>query len=292
MRIRLILFVSLIGIIFSSCNTPDRVLDRNSAASEDSSESGEQSNRAVSFDGDVTVTPIILPIERREVTPVMNEHTEEDEYFIPDEAFDDEVYEPDADEIEMGSQSSRGMAVTPTVVSSGELKDAVSVYNPSAGLTVLPGEAFHVDFTLSNIGTTVWQTTYSVINYSAVNYGVKNTIPLPEPVGQGDNTFISIYIQAPNEMGHYTQNFYIQDAFGVPFGYFDLSFNVGEYSVVTAIPSQLPDWPTATPMGLADLCISSEGSRKTDCSSFCPQYHDSFPECYIDGSLYVPSDIF
>ena len=304
MRTRLILFITLCGIIFSSCNTPDRVIDRNSSSSENSdgntSESGTRSDGPVSFDGDVTVTPIILPIERREVTPVIGDYQEENENFDLDESYiinneyDDEVFEVGGDENPIGGQSNRGMAVTPTVVSSGELKDAISImgYNPFGGVTVLPGEAFHVDITLYNIGTTVWQTTYSVVNYSEINYGVKNTIPIPEPVGQNDTTIISVYIQAPSEMGHYTQNFYIQDAFGVPFGYFDYSFVVGDYSVVTAIPSQLPDWPTATPQGLADLCISSEGSKQTDCSSFCPQYHDSFPECYIDGELYIPADIF
>ena len=182
--------------------------------------------------------------------------------------------------------------------SSSAMKDEMSVYSfaPASGSTVLPGEALHLDATLQNTGTTTWQTSYKIVDYSNNAMAVTKEYNLPNAVAPGGTVLISIYLAAPTTAGSYPENFYIQDAYGVQFGSFDYVLTVGDYSVITPIitytPSMTPtyysaDGITATPDSLAWMCVDRERSKLQDCKLFCETYPDTFPVCYYDGERYL-----
>lgn len=289
MKKPILLFCLLLLLGLSACrNLPGRESSNQVDGGEDSSEElmiinehADQSSEPVSFSSEMTVTPIILPIEKRGTTQAV--------YLgEADDSFEDEFFE----------ESKQGEAET-SAVPSNAMRDEMKVvsFSPYSGTTVLPGEPFHLDVMLSNTGTTVWQTSYKIINYSNISYGVTNTINLPAPVGPNDTTVISIYLTAPSNLGSYNQNFMIQDAYGVKFGYFDYEFTVGDHSLVTAIPTLTATeagayWSnegyTATPDSLVWMCQDPKRSTKTDCKQFCELYVDKYPECYVNGEIYIP----
>ncbi len=192
------------------------------------------------------------------------------------------------------------ITAVPTAASSASsvMKDEMSVYSfaPVSGTTVLPGEALHLDVTLKNTGTTTWQTSYKIVDYSNNAMAVTKEYNLPNAVAPGGTVLVSIYLAAPKTVGSYPENFYIQDAYGVKFGSFDYVLTVGDYSAVTPIitytPSMTPtyysaDGITATPDTLAWMCVDRERSKLQDCLLFCQTYPDTFPVCYYDGERYL-----
>ena len=96
----------------------------------------------------------------------------------------------------------------------GGLRDEMTLYRyaPVSGSVVLPGQALHMDVTLQNTGTTVWQTSYKVVDYSESPMTVQREYNLPRAVAPGDTVLISIYMTAPSYIGSYPANFRIQDA--------------------------------------------------------------------------------
>lgn len=188
----------------------------------------------------------------------------------------------------------------PTAASgtSSVMKDEMSVYSfaPVSGTTVLPGEALHLDVMLKNTGTTTWQTSYKIVDYSNNAMAITKEYNLPNAVAPGGTVLVSIYLAAPKTVGSYPENFYIQDAYGVKFGTFDYVLTVGDYSAITPIvtytPSMTPtyysaDGITATPDTLAWMCVDRERSKLQDCLLFCQTYPDTFPVCYYDGERYL-----
>ena len=291
MRNKIILFSTalIILLLLSACaNTPGQSVkvyyETQTAEADDSQTSGEQSAQGSSggltanFDGP-TVTPIVLSIEKKgtEGSMIVREDTVEDTTEI---------------------QYITAVPTAAPAASSSAMKDEMSVYSfaPASGSTVLPGEALHMDVTLKNTGTTTWQTSYKIIDYSNNAMAVTKEYNLPNAVAPGGTVLISIYLAAPTTAGSYPENFYIQDAYGVQFGSFDYVLTVGEYSVITPIvtytPSMTPtyysaDGITATPDSLAWMCVDRERSKLQDCKLFCETYPDTFPVCYYDGERYL-----
>ena len=290
MRNRIILFSTalIVLLLLSACaNTPGQtvkiIYETQTAESSVDAETVGQISResnislAESINGP-TVTPIVLSVQKKgsEGSMIVREETTEDTSEI--------VY----------------ITEVPTASSLGTtgMKDEMEVYSfaPASGSTVLPGEALHLDVTLKNTGTTTWQTSYKIVDYSNNAMTVTKEYNLPNAVAPGGTVLISIYLAAPRTAGSYPENFYIQDAYGVQFGSFDYVLTVGEYSVITPIitytPSMTPtyysaDGITATPDSLAWMCVDRERSKLQDCKLFCETYPDTFPVCYYDGERYL-----
>ena len=175
----------------------------------------------------------------------------------------------------------------------GGLRDEMALYRyaPVSGSVVLPGQALHLDVTLQNTGTTVWQTSYKVVDYSDDPMTVQREYNLPRAVAPGDTVLISIYMTAPSYTGSFPANFRIQDAYGVVFGTFDYLLTVGEFSSITEIPTLTatitptyysPLGITATPDSLAWMCIDPERSKLQDCYQVCVEYshREEFHFCF------------
>ena len=291
MRNKIILFSTalIVLLILSACaNTPGKSVqvyyETQTAESSVESVSGGQtslersSGLADSINGP-TVTPIVLSIQKKgtEGSMIVREDTVEDTSEI---------------------QYITAVPTASSAESSSVMKDEMSVYSfaPASGTTVLPGEALHLDVTLQNTGTTTWQTSYKIIDYSNNAMAVTKEYNLPMAVAPGGTVLISIYLAAPTTAGSYPENFYIQDAYGVQFGSFDYVLTVGDHSVITPIitytPSMTPtyysaDGITATPDSLAWMCVDRERSKLQDCKLFCETYPDTFPVCYYDGERYL-----
>ncbi len=291
MRNKIILFSTalIVLLILSACaNTPGKSVkvyyETQTAEADVNTTGAEQSSQersaplADSIDGP-TVTPIVLSVVKKgsEGSMIVREDTAEDTSEI---------------------QYITAVPTAAPAAGSSAMKDEMSVYSfaPASGSTVLPGEALHLDVTLKNTGTTTWQTSYKIIDYSNNAMAVTKEYNLPNAVAPGGTVLISIYLAAPTTAGSYPENFYIQDAYGVKFGEFDYVLTVGEYSVITPIitytPSMTPtyysaDGITATPDSLAWMCVDRERSKLQDCKLFCETYPDTFPVCYYDGERYL-----
>ena len=171
-------------------------------------------------------------------------------------------------------------------------------FNPRNNSTVLPGQSLHLDITLKNTGTTTWQTSYKVTDISASPMAITKEYTLPYPVAPGGTVLISVYMAAPSPLGNYVESFQIKDSYGAVFGQFEYYLTVGDFSVITAIPTLTatitptyysPDGITATPDSLAWMCIDPERSKLQDCYSFCVEYshREEFRFCYYNGDLYL-----
>lgn len=231
-----------------------------------------------------TVTPIILSVERKgdEGSMIVRSDSE----GIGEEYYDD-----------FGTDTS---SYTPGIMPEGGLKDDMELYsfNPFIGSIVLPSQALHLDIQLKNTGTTTWQTTYKIVDYSEQPMAAQKEFNLPRAVAPGDTVVISVYMTAPAAQGSYPENFWIEDAYGVIFGRFDYALTVGTFSSVTDIPTLPPtvtptyysaDGITATPDTLAWMCIDPERSKLQDCYQFCVEYSDreEFKFCFYDGVRYT-----
>ena len=291
MRNKIILFSTALFVllILSACaNTPGQTVKiiyetQTAESSADTANGGQptqerNSGLADSISGP-TVTPIVLSVQKK---------GSEGSMIIRDDAAED------TSEV----QYITAVPTASSAESSSVMKDEMSVYSfaPASGTTVLPGEALHMDVTLKNTGTTTWQTSYKIVDYSNNAMAVTKEYNLPMAVAPGGTVLISIYLAAPTTAGSYPENFYIQDAYGVQFGSFDYIVTVGEYSAITPIitytPSMTPTYYsaegiTATPDTLAWMCIDRERSKLQDCKLFCETYPDTFPVCYYDGERYL-----
>ena len=181
----------------------------------------------------------------------------------------------------------------------GAMRDEMELvsFNPRNNSTVLPGQSLHLDISLKNTGTTTWQTNYKLIDTSAAPMAITKEYLLPYPVAPGGTVLLSVYMAAPSALGNYVENFQIKDSYGVVFGQFEYYLAVGDFSVITAIPTLTatitptyysPDGITATPDSLIWMCIDPERSKLQDCYSFCVEFSDreEFRYCYYDGELY------
>lgn len=252
-----------------------------------------------------TVTPIVLMIEKR---------GEEGAMIIRSDDYSETEYDPDYEyEYEsdsapynpVESQSSSGAQNLPAIptaanYSSGALKDEMEVarFAPFSGSVVLPNQALHLDITLRNSGTTTWQESYKVVDYSNMAMTVQHEYNLPYAVAPGNTVLLSVYMKAPQNMGSYPANFQIQDSYGVVFGQFEYILTVGAFSSITEIPTLTPsvtptyysaDGITATPDSLAWMCIDPERSKRQDCYQFCVEYshREEFKYCFYNGERYT-----
>lgn len=234
-----------------------------------------------------TVTAVVLSVEKR---------GEEGSMII-------RTPYPDTFSTSSYSQSPDIVSSIPTAVpgnNNGGLYDQMEVayFSPMNNVSVLPSQAFHLDVTIRNAGTTTWQTSYKVVDVSEMSMTVQKSYNLPYAVAPGGTAVLSIYIAPPSVIGAYVANFQIQDAYGAVFGRFEYSFYVSDVSYITEIPTLTatitptyysPYGITATPDSLAWMCIDPERSKLQDCYSFCVEYshREEFKYCFYDGQRYT-----
>ncbi len=245
-----------------------------------------QNNRSQLWSNDSnapTVTPIVLSMESR---------GEEGAMIIRD----DSAVSENAVVYDSGSDVATPV---PTAVS-GAMRDEMNVvsFAPVSGAVVLPNQSLHMDVSLKNTGSTTWLTSYKVIDISGNPLTVLREYNLPYDVAPDGNVMLSIYMTAPAELGSYTSNFMIQDAYGAKFGEFEYTLTVGGFSSITEIPTLTAtitptyysaEGITATPDSLAWMCIDPERSKLQDCYSFCVEYgnREEFRYCFYDGVRYT-----
>ncbi|MBQ6520631.1 MAG: hypothetical protein IJI14_18140 [Anaerolineaceae bacterium] len=240
-----------------------------------------------------TVTAIVLGVEKKGETAPMIIRESNSESRIDNNAYS--VSDPGTI-----TRISTPVPNQITEIQPSGMYDRMETYsfNPRDGSTVLPGQSLHLDVTLKNTGTTTWQTNYKVSDISQAPMTVQREYTLPYAVAPGGTVLLSIYMAAPSTLGTYSAGFEIKDSYGAAFGQFYYSLNVGDFSVLTSIPTLTatitptyysPIGITATPDSLAWMCIDPERSKRQDCYSFCVEYshRPEFSYCYYNGELYL-----
>lgn len=85
------------------------------------------------------------------------------------------------------------------------------------GTTLAPGESFTKTWSMQNIGTCDWTTSYSVVSYSGNSMSGSATA-LSDSVSSGGSIDVSVELVAPSTAGTYTGYWRLQNASGVSFG--------------------------------------------------------------------------
>jgi hypothetical protein len=130
--------------------------------------------------------------------------------------------------------------------------------NPPDKVQLKSDEYFWKTWTLQNSGTCTWTTAYKLIYQSGDLMGGLTSYPLPDDVAPGEQTTISIYLQAPAAQGTFTGYWRIQtpwqSSFGV--GAYDQPFYVQvvvsdakkpRYGVTNVTYELVRDPPTGCP---------------------------------------------
>lgn len=304
----IILFLFFLPLLLSSCrNLPSKSNNDSTVVNNPQAEVSETSLSEVNVEDIIkrpvtewvepandspTVTPIVLGPEKRGNTapiivrePIEQISRDPSSYISNDTSGYPQISTPFPTAAQVNMQ--------------GAMRDEMELvsFNPRNNSTVLPGQSLHLDISLKNTGTTTWQTNYKLTDVSASPMAITKEYLLPYPVAPGGTVLISVYMAAPSALGNYVENFQIKDAYGVVFGQFEYYLAVGDFSVVTAIPTLTatitptyysPDGITATPDSLIWMCIDRERSKLQDCYSFCVEFSDreEFKYCYYDGELY------
>ena len=132
---------------------------------------------------------------------------------------------------ELVSEATPAPAVTPTsgptLVSAPSDPNCigaelVSEYPPDETV-YKPGTFYWKTWTIKNVGTCTWDSSYKLIFWSGDLMGGLVSYPLPEQVIPGNQTGITIYLQAPETEGTYTGYWRLQTPWNANFG-------VGPYS--------------------------------------------------------------
>ena len=290
----LLILVMIAGLLISCANLPTKYVEEATPvpAETDAAPEGEDAENTDEAAGDdviirhewngpdegPTVTPIVLPVEKRgqEAAAIVR------------------AEQPPSVAIPSGT------GAQPAPVAPVGMKDEMEVvgFNPVSGAIVLPNQALHLDITLRNTGTTTWMTDYRIVDITEIPMVIDKTHYLPYPVAPGGTVVVSIYMTAPQNLGSYPENFQIEDAYGVVFGKFDYILTVGGFSSITEIPTLTAtvtptyysaEGITATPDVLWWMCSDPERSLLQDCYSFCAEYSDrpEFEYCFYDGQRYT-----
>ena len=96
--------------------------------------------------------------------------------------------------------------------------------NPPDKTILTPGQYFWKTWSLQNIGTCTWTTSYQLVFWSGDRLGSSISYALPDDVAPNETTEISIYLQAPDAGGTFTGFWRIKTPWASNFG-------VGQYDV-------------------------------------------------------------
>jgi hypothetical protein len=107
------------------------------------------------------------------------------------------------------------------------------------GTSYAPGAKFTKTWTIKNVGTCTWSTSYKVVFISGEEMDAKESYALPKAVAPMESITISIDMTAPSKSGEYRGDWRLQNASGVNFGVqpgnstFWVKIKVGSASSVT-----------------------------------------------------------
>lgn len=102
------------------------------------------------------------------------------------------------------------------------VKASLITENPPDQTILTPGEYFWKTWTLQNIGTCTWTTSYKLVFWDGDRLGSSISYPLPDDVAPNEKKDISIYLQAPASGGTFTGYWRLQTPWKSNFG-------VGQY---------------------------------------------------------------
>jgi len=86
------------------------------------------------------------------------------------------------------------------------------------GSIIARGAAFTKTWRIKNTGTCTWTTAYDLIFVGGEKFSGANTVSLPASIRPGESVDISIPLKAPNQDGHYTGYWKLQNQAGNQFG--------------------------------------------------------------------------
>lgn len=90
--------------------------------------------------------------------------------------------------------------------------------DPPDGKIFRPGEYFWKTWTLKNIGTCTWNSSYSLIFWSGELLGGLTSYPLDDEVSPDETKSISIYLKTPDTVGSFTGYWRLQSPWNSNFG--------------------------------------------------------------------------
>ncbi|MCL4559558.1 MAG: NBR1-Ig-like domain-containing protein [Chloroflexi bacterium] len=108
-----------------------------------------------------------------------------------------------------------------------------------------PGKTFTMKWTLKNVGTTTWTTSYVFRFYSGDQMGGKASYPFPKEVKPGDTIEIAASLTAPSKAGTYRGNWVLTNSDGLNFYPVYIDIVVGEPPPPTA--TSAPATATSAP---------------------------------------------
>jgi len=106
------------------------------------------------------------------------------------------------------------LGTQPAVTTADKAK--LTSQSPTDGTSFNQNEGFTMKWTLQNIGTTTWDSTYQVRLYAGPNFSGANKA-LETTVKPNGQTTISIDMRAPNTQGEYTTVWVITAPMGTTF---------------------------------------------------------------------------
>jgi polar amino acid transport system substrate-binding protein len=148
-----------------------------------------------------------------------------------------------ADELVPPSEAEMAPAATPVAAPSclDGLQWERDATDSGAPLTVAPGASFEVQWTVRNIGTCPWETTYELVYVSGsapMQQMSQHTVRLDQPVPSGETLTLSINLVAPEQAGTYQGVWQMLNAQRVAFG--DRLSAAITVPAATAAPTQTP----------------------------------------------------
>lgn len=141
----------------------------------------------------------------------------------------------------MSTQSAMGYTTTPTLsISSSPTPFATYTAVPplatvqkcdaaafiadvtySDGSIIAPGATFTKTWRIKNVGTCTWTSAYDLVFVGGEKFSGANVVGLPASIGPGESVDVSIPLKAPNQDGHYTGFWKLQNQAGTQFGFGD-----------------------------------------------------------------------
>ena len=133
---------------------------------------------------------------------------------------DGRQWTPTVTSIWHGLHDDTGYEMTPTPLSCVNGVKFVQDVTIPDGTSVLPGKPFTKTWRLRNVGSCVWDENYSLFFSDGDRMSAKEQISFPEGVmvKPDDTIEISVYMTAPEKIGHYAGYWLLRDAAGTAFG--------------------------------------------------------------------------
>lgn len=124
---------------------------------------------------------------------------------------------------------------------SGDRSTYVSDVTIPDGTVLAPGAAFVKTWKLQNIGTTSWNTSYTLVFISGDQMGTVASVPLTQSVAPGQQVDVSVNMVAPSTAGKYQGYWKMKNASGQ-------LFNDSVYVLITVgSGGAIPTTPSGTP---------------------------------------------